>query len=95
MRIILTAVGRLKAGPERDVSARYMERAGSVARAVGLAVVDVRELNESRARRTEDRKAQEATLLRASVPPGARLVLLDEGGKSLTVGFRSRDRQEP
>jgi 23S rRNA (pseudouridine1915-N3)-methyltransferase len=84
VRIVLTAVGRLKAGPERELSARYIERAGLAARTVGLAGVDVREFDESRARRPEDRKAEEAKALRAAVPPGARLVLLDEGGKSLT-----------
>ena len=84
MRLILTAVGRLKAGPERDLCARYMERAAAIARSVGLAGIESREFDEGRARRSEDRKAEEASALRAAIPPGARLVLLDERGKALT-----------
>jgi 23S rRNA (pseudouridine1915-N3)-methyltransferase len=83
VRIILTAIGRLKAGPERDLCARYMERAAASARAVGLTGVEFREIEEGRARRPEDRKAEEARALRALIPAGARLVLLDERGKSL------------
>jgi 23S rRNA (pseudouridine1915-N3)-methyltransferase len=84
VRLILAAFGRLKAGPERDLSARYIDRAAAAARSVGLTGVDLREFDESRARRAEDRKAEEAKALRAALPAGARLVLLDEHGKSLT-----------
>lgn len=91
MRILLTAVGRLKAGPERDLSARYIARAGRAARGVGLTGVDVREVEESRARRPSDRKAEEAKATRAVVPAGARLVLLDENGRSLTSAAFARE----
>ena len=84
MRILLLAVGRLKAGPERDLFGRYIERAIASARSAGLTGVEARELDESRARRPEDRKAEEARAIRALVPAGARLILLDERGKSLT-----------
>jgi 23S rRNA (pseudouridine1915-N3)-methyltransferase len=101
VRLILTAVGRLKAGLERDLCARYIERAAALARSVGLTGIDLRELDEGRARRPEDRKAEEARALRAAIPAGARLVLLDERGKSLTseafatdIG-RSRDAGLP
>jgi 23S rRNA (pseudouridine1915-N3)-methyltransferase len=101
VRLVLTAVGRLKAGPERQLCARYIERAAAVARTVGLAGVDLREFDESRARRSEDRKAEEAKALRAAVPAGARVVLCDERGRSLTseafateIG-RSRDAGLP
>jgi 23S rRNA (pseudouridine1915-N3)-methyltransferase len=83
VRVILTAVGRLKAGPERDLCARYMERAAASARSVGLTGVEFREIEEGRARRAEDRKAEEARAIRALIPAGARLVLLDERGKSI------------
>ena len=82
MRILLIAVGRLKAGPERELCARYMERAAAAARGVGLTGVELREIDEGRARRPEDRKVEEARALMALVPPGARLILLDERGKS-------------
>lgn len=83
MRIVLTSIGRLKAGPERDLCGRYIDRAAQGARSVGLTGVEMREFDESRARRPEDRKTDEARLILQSIPPGARLVLLDERGKSM------------
>ena len=101
MRIVLLAVGRLKAGPERELCTRYMERAAAGARAIGLTSVEIREMSESRARRPLDRKAEEAAALTALVPAGGRIVALDETGRSLTsaafaddVG-RARDRGAP
>lgn len=83
MRVILIAAGRLKAGAERDLVARYMDRAVASARSVGLTGIDMREIDESRARRPEDRKAEEGREMLALVPPGARLCVLDERGKSM------------
>ena len=84
MRVILIAAGRLKAGAERQLVARYLERASASARSVGLTGVDMREIDESRARRPEDRKAEEARDMLALVPPGSRLCVLDERGTSWT-----------
>ena len=84
MRLVLAAVGRLKAGPERDLVARYIERASAMARAQGFTEIALRELEESRARRAEDRKAEEAKALSALLPPGGKLWLLDERGKTPT-----------
>lgn len=84
MKLILGAVGRLKAGPERDLAARYIERARAAARPLGLVGPEVRELEESRARRAEDRKAEEARALLALVPPGGRIAVLDERGASIS-----------
>jgi 23S rRNA (pseudouridine1915-N3)-methyltransferase len=84
MRLVLTAIGRLKAGPERELCARYLERAVAGARGIGFTGVELREIEEGRARRPEDRKIEEARALRALLPPGARLVLLDERGKTLS-----------
>lgn len=91
MRILLIAVGRMKAGPERELFGRYLERAVASARTAGLTGVEAREIDESRARRAEDRKAEEAQAIRALVPPGAKLVLLDENGKSPTSEAFSAD----
>ena len=83
MRLTLAAVGRLKAGPERDLVARYVERIAGTGKALGLPELALRETDESRARRPEDRKAEEARALRTLIPAGARLVALDERGKSI------------
>ena len=84
MRLLLACVGRAKAGAERDIVARYIERARAAGRPVGFASIDLRELEESRARRVEDRKAEEAKALAAIFAPGIEAIALDEGGKLLS-----------
>lgn len=84
MRLTLIGVGRLKAGPERELFERYFKRAADLGRGQGIAAIDLREFDESRARRAEDRAAEEARLIRAAVPKGAWLTLLDERGAALT-----------
>ena len=83
MRILLLAIGKLKAGPERDLFSRYMDRAQAASRSVGLTGIEFREIEESRARSKDERRAAEAKALLALIPPGARMALLDERGVSL------------
>ncbi len=91
MRIVLAVIGRLKAGPERELSARYLERAQAACRQIGLTSVDIREFEESRARRPEDRKIEEADSISALLAKGGRLIVLDERGKSMTSEDFARD----
>lgn len=84
MRLLLVSVGRLKAGPERDLVARYVERAAGAGRAIGFTSFELREIEESRARRAEDRKEEEAKALRALLAPNAGVIALDEAGKLLS-----------
>jgi 23S rRNA (pseudouridine1915-N3)-methyltransferase len=84
MRLSLVCVGRLKAGPERELFERYLIRLTESARGVGVVGVDLREIGESRARRPEDRRAEEGAAILAAVPAGGDLVLLDERGTSPT-----------
>ena len=83
MRIVLACVGRAKAGAERDLAARYIERAAAAGRSLGFSGATVAERDESRARRPADRMREEAHALRGTVSPGAVLVLLDERGAAL------------
>ena len=91
MRLLLAAVGRLKSGAERELCARYLTRAAGGARAIGLADVAMREVPESRATRAPDRCSGEAASLRALLPPGARLVALDERGEPLSSAGFAKD----
>lgn len=84
MRLAIAAVGRLKAGPERDLARRYLERAAQIGRGIGLDPPDTIELDESRARRPDDRKREEAAALEAAIDPRYAVVALDETGKALT-----------
>ena len=78
MRLALVCVGRLKAGPERELFDRYFKRTIESARGVGISGVDLREIDESRARRPEDRREEEAAAIAAALPAGAFVVALDE-----------------
>ena len=89
MRVTLLCVGRLKASAERDLAARYLDRAKAAGRSLGI-VLDVRELEESRARRAEDRKAEEAEAI-LEVAGSGRMIAFDEAGRPLdSVGFAAR-----
>ncbi len=80
MRVSLCVVGRLRAGPERDLIDDYLTRFERTGRALGLGPASVIEV--------EDKKGggsiAEAALLRKAIPDGAFLVTMDERGKVLT-----------
>lgn len=81
---MLLAVGRMKPGPERELMARYVDRAAALARRLGLSGVVVREVEESRARLPAQRKQDEARALVAELPGGAVVLALDERGEPLS-----------
>lgn len=83
MLIRVVAIGRLKAGPERDLVRRYEERAVALGRRSGFAGPDIVELVESRARRNDDRMADEAARIRERAE-GAAIICLDERGPPRT-----------
>lgn len=83
MRVGLFAVGRLKSGPEKDLSARYLDRFAKAGPAIGLELSRVTEVPESRASSADTRKREEAALLEKSLPDASLLILLDERGKAL------------
>jgi 23S rRNA (pseudouridine1915-N3)-methyltransferase len=80
MRVTIAAVGRLRAGPERELVDDYLRRFERAGRVNGLGPARVVEV--------EDRKrggpASEADLLRAALPGGSAIVALDERGKALS-----------
>ena len=83
MRLIVRAVGRLKAGPERELWERYAKRLSGVAPPLGLSV-DWREFDEGRAKSVDERRSEEARTLLAAAPKGAWIVALDERGTAPT-----------
>jgi len=82
MRIVVAAVGRLKAGPDRQLAERYQERAIKVGRTLGLRGPDVLEIRESRAREAERRITEEAVALLSAIPDDAVKAVLDSKGQS-------------
>lgn len=84
MRLLLIGVGRLKAGPERELFDRYFKRLVGLARSAGVAGVEAREIDEGRGRTAEVRQAEEGRAILAALPRSARLTLLDERGEALS-----------
>lgn len=84
MRIAIVAVGRLKSGPERDLVERYVDRVAARGRASGLPGLALHEIDESRGRRAEERRLEEAKLIAAKLPQGGATIALDERGRDLS-----------
>lgn len=84
MKLSVFAVGRMKAGPEKELADRYLERFAKAGPTLGLDFSGVAEVAESRAREAGERKRDEAGMLRNHLPAGAALFLLDERGKNLS-----------
>ncbi len=78
---MIAAVGRMKSGPESELTERYRDRFQKSGRAIGFSGLDIIEISESRASGAGERKAQEATLLLEKIPSAAFIVALDETGE--------------
>jgi 23S rRNA (pseudouridine1915-N3)-methyltransferase len=83
MRIIVAAVGRLKSGPETELSERYRKRAAQTGRNLGWRDVEIVEIRESRAAEAAKRMLEESIALTTIIPQGAAVVLLDSRGDTL------------
>lgn len=98
MKLHLCAVGRLRAGPERDLVDDYLQRLERTGRPLGLGPVTEHEVEDKRG----GGMAAEGLLLAKVVPDGAALCVLDERGKTLSspdfaavlAGWRDAGRQE-
>jgi 23S rRNA (pseudouridine1915-N3)-methyltransferase len=83
MRIIVAAIGRLKQGPETELSERYRKRAAQTGRQLGLRDVEIVEIRESRAADAGKRMLEESIALANVIPQGAAVALLDARGDNL------------
>jgi 23S rRNA (pseudouridine1915-N3)-methyltransferase len=81
MLITIAAVGKLKAGPERELFDRFFSRAGTTGRRLSLTFAH-REFPESRASPAATRRDQEAAAMLTALPADATVVALDESGKN-------------
>ncbi len=75
MRILIAAVGRAKRGPALDLYDHYANR---LRWPLALKEIEARPAGAAKVR-----KQREAESLLRAVPAGARLIALDEGGKTL------------
>ena len=76
MRVHIIAVGRLRAGPEKNLVDDYLTRFDRTGRGLGLGPVQVIEVEDRRG----GGMAAEADLIRRALPAGAILAVLDERG---------------
>ena len=83
MRIVVAAVGRLKRGPETELSERYRKRAAQTGRQLGLRDIEIVEIRESRADEAGKRMLEESIALANIIPQGAAVVLLDSHGENI------------
>ncbi len=86
MRLIVAAVGRLKRGPESELSERYAKRATQTGRSLGWRAVEIVEIRESRAAEAGKRVIEESIALANIIPEGAAVALLDPRGENLDSG---------
>lgn len=86
MRLIVAAIGRLKAGPDRELAERYRDRVAKAGRAVGLRDIEIVEIRESRAQETARRVMEESIALANLIPERALVIALDETGENLDSG---------
>jgi len=91
VRLVVVAIGRLKAGPERDLAMRYRDRAQQLGRGLGFPACEIVEIPESRARRPQDRCAEEGAAILAQASSGA-LVAYDERGRADLTSEAFSDR---
>lgn len=88
MRVTVIAVGRVKSGPERELFEDYRKR---LSRGVLLGPLELKEVEARGKLPPEELKAREGELLLAAVPPGARILALDERGRELdSAGFAEK-----
>jgi 23S rRNA (pseudouridine1915-N3)-methyltransferase len=84
VKLAVFCVGRLKAGPERQLFDRYAERAAALGPAIGISGPRFREFEESRARSADERRAAERKSLVEAAPGDAWICALDERGAAKT-----------
>jgi 23S rRNA (pseudouridine1915-N3)-methyltransferase len=84
MRLIVSAIGRLKDGPERALLERYQERLAPLAKRLGLAPVTWHETGESRAADAARRREEEGVALLKPMREADFLIALDVRGKALS-----------
>ena len=83
MRLVVISIGRLKRGPERELSDRFRERFDDIGRKLGFRGLEIHEIPESRAGDAATRMREEAAAIFAAIPAKSVIVALDERGDNI------------
>ncbi len=101
MQLLISAVGRAKPSPEKDLTEMFLTRARGAGGSLGFGAIDLREVEERKRLPNDQLKAREAELLLGTVPPGSVIVALDERGQDMSSDAfaqmlaRTRDNGAP
>jgi 23S rRNA (pseudouridine1915-N3)-methyltransferase len=76
LKLRILAIGRLKAGPEKEMAEDYLERIDAIGRKAGITKIEVADCAESV-------REQEGDWLLAKCPKDSFKIALDEHGKSM------------
>ena len=97
MKLAIVAVGRMKAGPDRELYDRYAGRITKSGKSLHFSGPDLSEISESRKGTVDQRKSEEADSLLSLAGEGSRIIMLDENGKDISsqdFAALLRDEQE-
>jgi len=84
MRLLIAAVGRVRAAPEQTIAEDYLERAQALGKRLGFTKIELAVVETSRAASAAARQAEEEKSLLTKIPKGAYTIALDEHGRALT-----------
>lgn len=85
MKISICAIGRMKAGAERDLVEDYLKRARGLGRTVGISAIECADAPESPLDQQTQRIVREAETFRKLMPQGAFVIALDATGKMFST----------
>ncbi len=98
MRVIIAAIGKMRAGPEKSLVGDYLGRTKAIARNIGFSGPDLLEFEAPGKLDGKERQAKESHALLGAAPSGALLIRLDERGKNLSsealAGLMARHRDD-
>ena len=84
MKLLVLAVGRLKAGSEKLLAEDYQSRIEGLGRKAGISRFSVIDIGESQGQTPVTRMDEEQRFFTGSLPPRAFTIVLDERGKTMT-----------
>ncbi|MCP4072674.1 MAG: 23S rRNA (pseudouridine(1915)-N(3))-methyltransferase RlmH [Hyphomicrobiales bacterium] len=84
MKLRISAIGKLKSGPEQELFSRYLKRARGTGVQLGFPTISHHQFPESKNTTGTIRKQQEAELLFSTTAKGNILLIFDENGKDFS-----------
>ncbi len=84
MKLFICAVGRGKPSPEKELTSTYLDRVRAAGGTCGITGAELLEVEERKRLAPAELKTREGQLLLEAVPKGAKIIALDERGKTQT-----------